>query len=64
VGQAVNLLANDVARFDRSFLFLPYLFIGPVQTALIVNFMWSKIGISAIIGVAVILFFIPVQGLY
>jgi hypothetical protein len=35
-----------------------------VQTALIVNFMWKKIGISAVIGAATVLLLIPVQGLY
>lgn len=64
VGQAVNLLSNDVARLDRALVFLPYLFIGPVQTALIVNFMWKKIGLSAVIGAACILLLIPLQGLY
>jgi ATP-binding cassette subfamily C (CFTR/MRP) protein 4 len=62
VGQAVNLLSNDVARFDNSFVFLPFLLIGPVETAAIVYLMWDKIGVSAIIGVATILLFIPVQG--
>jgi len=61
VGQAVNLLSNDVARLDRALVFLPFLFIGPVQTALIVNFMWKKIGISAVIGAACILLLIPLQ---
>jgi ATP-binding cassette subfamily C (CFTR/MRP) protein 4 len=64
VGQAVNLLSNDVARLDRAVVFLPFLFIGPVQTAFIVNFMWKKIGISAVIGAATVLLLIPVQGLY
>lgn len=64
VGQAVNLLSNDVARFDSSFVFLPFFVIGPVETAAIVYLMWTKIGISAIIGVATLLLFIPVQGVY
>lgn len=64
VGQAVNLLSNDVAHLDRTLVFLPYLFIGPLQTALIVNFMWKKIGISAVIGAACVLLLIPLQGLY
>lgn len=64
MGQAVNLLSNDVARLDRTLVFFPFLFIGPVQTALIVNFMWKKIGISAVIGAATVLLLIPVQGLY
>jgi ATP-binding cassette subfamily C (CFTR/MRP) protein 4 len=64
VGQAVNLLSNDVAYLDRTIVFLPFLLIGPVQTAVIVNFMWKKIGLSAVIGAASVLLFIPLQGLY
>ena len=64
VGQAVNLLSNDVARLDRAVVFFPFLFIGPVQTALVVSFMWKKIGISAVIGAATVLLLIPLQGLY
>jgi ATP-binding cassette subfamily C (CFTR/MRP) protein 4 len=64
VGHTVNLLSNDVARFDNSFVFLPFLVIGPVETAVIVYLMWVKIGISSVIGVAALLLFIPVQGLY
>jgi ATP-binding cassette subfamily C (CFTR/MRP) protein 4 len=63
VGQAVNLLSNDVARFDRTFLVMAFLVIAPVETMIIVYFMWSKIGISAVIGVVSILLVIPVQGM-
>jgi ATP-binding cassette subfamily C (CFTR/MRP) protein 4 len=63
VGQAVNLLSNDVARFDRTFLVMAFLVIAPVETMIILYLMWSKIGISAVIGVASILLVIPVQGM-
>jgi ATP-binding cassette subfamily C (CFTR/MRP) protein 4 len=64
VGQAVNLLSNDVARFDRTFLVMAFLVIAPVETVIIVYFMWGKIGISAVIGVVGILLVIPVQGMH
>lgn len=64
MGQAVNLLSNDVAYLDRTIVFLPFLLVGPVQTAVIVNLMWKKIGISAVIGAASVLLLIPLQGLY
>jgi ATP-binding cassette subfamily C (CFTR/MRP) protein 4 len=64
VGQAVNLLSNDVARFDRTFLVMAFLVIAPVETMIIVYLMWGKIGISAVIGVVGILLVIPVQGMH
>jgi ATP-binding cassette subfamily C (CFTR/MRP) protein 4 len=63
-GQAVNLLSNDVARFDRSFLVLAFLVIAPVETMIIVYFMWGKIGISALVGILGVLLVIPVQGMH
>ncbi|KAL6424777.1 hypothetical protein ACFW04_010016 [Cataglyphis niger] len=64
IGQAVNLLSNDVNRFDISIIFLHYLWIGPLETIIITFFMYYflDIGISAIIGVASLLMFIPLQG--
>jgi ATP-binding cassette subfamily C (CFTR/MRP) protein 4 len=62
-GQAVNLLSNDVARFDKSFLLLAFLVIAPVETMVIVYLMWGKIGTSAVVGVVGILLVIPVQGM-
>ncbi|XP_033334914.2 ATP-binding cassette sub-family C member 4 isoform X1 [Megalopta genalis] len=62
VGQAVNLLSNDVNRFDVAIIFLHYLWIGPLETIIILYFMYREVEISAIIGVAVLLMFVPLQG--
>ncbi|GLG99920.1 Putative multidrug resistance-associated protein [Gryllus bimaculatus] len=61
-GQVVNLLANDVARFDLAVIFLHYLWIGPVETVLATYVMYRHVGIASVIGVATILMFIPLQG--
>lgn len=63
VGQIVNLLSNDVNRFDTVVIFLNYLWIGPLQTILVTYFLWQEIGVSSIIGVAILLMVIPIQGL-
>ncbi|XP_076648686.1 putative multidrug resistance-associated protein lethal(2)03659 isoform X2 [Halictus rubicundus] len=62
VGQAVNLLSNDVNRFDVAIIFLHYLWIGPLETVIVMYFMYREVEISAIIGVAVLLLFVPLQG--
>ncbi|KZC06945.1 Multidrug resistance-associated protein 4 [Dufourea novaeangliae] len=62
VGQAVNLLSNDVNRFDVSIIFLHYLWIGPLETIIIMYFMYREVEVSAVIGVATLLMFIPLQG--
>ncbi|ODM94173.1 hypothetical protein Ocin01_12506 [Orchesella cincta] len=50
IGQLINLLSNDVNRFDYNVLFLPYLFIGPLQTIIFSYFLWEELGISCLAG--------------
>lgn len=64
IGQAVNLLSNDVSRFDVAIIFLHYLWLGPLETVIITYFMYREVGISAVFGVAALLMFIPLQGIY
>jgi ABC transporter transmembrane region. len=61
-GQVVNLMSNDVNRFDVAVIFLHYLWIGPIETFVVTYLMWVEVGPSAAIGVASLLLFIPLQG--
>ncbi|GLG99917.1 Probable multidrug resistance-associated protein lethal(2)03659 [Gryllus bimaculatus] len=60
-GQVVNLLANDVARFDLALNFLHHLWVGPVGTALVTYIMYCEVGVAAVVGVVTVLLFIPLQ---
>jgi len=61
-GQVVNLLSNDVNRFDFVTLFLHFVWITPIQTIVITYFIWVAVGWSALIGVlAIFLQTVPVQ---
>ncbi|MEQ2248198.1 hypothetical protein ILYODFUR_016921 [Ilyodon furcidens] len=61
IGQIVNLLSNDVNRFDEITLNLHYLWVGPLQALVIIVFLWYEIGPSCLTGVAVIALMMPVQ---
>ena len=61
VGQLVNLLSNDVNRFDVAMIFAHQLWIGPLQTVIATYLMYLQIGVSAIFGVVALLLFIPLQ---
>ncbi|KAI5713480.1 hypothetical protein M8J76_000230 [Diaphorina citri] len=61
VGQVVNLLSNDVNRFDTACIFLHHLWVGPLLTVIVTYFLYDLIGLSSLIGVAVLLAFIPFQ---
>lgn len=42
-GQVVNLLSNDVSRFDRLFVNLHYLWIGPIGSIVITYLMYKEV---------------------
>ncbi|XP_075236154.1 putative multidrug resistance-associated protein lethal(2)03659 isoform X2 [Lycorma delicatula] len=61
VGQIVNLLSNDVNRYDISAIFMHYLWVGPLETVVVTYFLWQEIGIASVVGVAALLIVIPLQ---
>jgi hypothetical protein len=62
IGQMVNLLSNDVNRFDQSTIFLHYLWVGPIQTAIVTVILWTYYGPACLAGLAVLVLFVPFQG--
>ena len=64
-GRVVNLLANDVARFDFVTIALHFLWITPFQVAIVTYFIWDQVGVSSLAGViSMILLTLPLQGRY
>ncbi|XP_031342889.1 probable multidrug resistance-associated protein lethal(2)03659 [Photinus pyralis] len=61
VGQIVNLLSNDVSKFDENFLLCPYIIIGPLQSALATYLLYRIIGYAAFAGVTFMVIFVPIQ---
>ena len=64
IGQMVNLLSNDVNRFDQFPHYLHHLWIGPLQFILILYLSWRNIGSATFVGGGLILSNIPIQGLF
>ncbi|XP_048764978.2 ATP-binding cassette sub-family C member 4-like isoform X2 [Ostrea edulis] len=62
-GQIVNLMSNDVNRFDTAVMFIHYLWIGPSQAIFVLVILWIELGPSALAGFAVLLCLVPVQSL-
>lgn len=61
VGQVINLISNDVGRFDIAANSIHYVWIGPLLTIVVIYLLWHEIGVSSLIGVSGFLFFIPLQ---
>ncbi|KOB52071.1 ABC transporter family C protein ABCC2, partial [Operophtera brumata] len=61
-GQVVNLLSNDVNRFDYAFIYTHFIWLLPLQVIIVCYLIYIKIGYAAIVGViGIVLQTIPVQ---
>jgi len=61
VGQMVNLLSNDVIRFDTNLLFIGYLVIGPLQMGILGYFLWDEVGNACFAGIAFVVLLVPIE---
>lgn len=61
IGQVVNLLSNDVSKFDQGFVLANFTWIAPIQAAVGTYLLYREIGVSAFFGMALLLSFIPIQ---
>lgn len=63
VGQMVNLLSNDVNRFDQAFTMLPYLVMAPLQALIILSLLASYyLGVyPTLAATATILLYVALQ---
>ena len=61
-GTIVNLMSNDVNRFDLCVIHLHYLWVAPLQFAIVIYLTWDLLEEVTLAGAAIMLFFIPMQG--
>ena len=60
--QIVNLVSNDVRRFDDAMPFWPFLYAGPLELGIILVLLSFQLGApAAFAGVATMLLVIPTQ---
>uniref|UniRef100_A0A4W2FZS7 Multidrug resistance-associated protein 4 n=1 Tax=Bos indicus x Bos taurus TaxID=30522 RepID=A0A4W2FZS7_BOBOX len=63
-GQIVNLLSNDVNRFDQVTMFLHYLWVGPLQAVAVTALLWMEIGMPCLAGMAVLIILLLLQSCF
>ena len=62
IGQMINLIANDVSRFDLLFVYLHYLWVGPLQIILTTAVLYHyNIGVASLMGLVLMTFLVPIQ---
>ncbi|XP_023230048.1 multidrug resistance-associated protein 4-like [Centruroides sculpturatus] len=61
VGQMVNLIANDVSKFQNYTNSIPYLFTNPFFIITAIAMLWQYYGWTILVGFLAIFFYIPIQ---
>ncbi|CAG7727098.1 unnamed protein product, partial [Allacma fusca] len=62
VGEIVNLMSVDIAKVFEAVQFCTLVWSAPLQLGVSIYFLWLVIGPSALAGLAVLLFLIPING--
>lgn len=60
-GKMINLMSNDLARFDMALNLMHEVWKGPIEAVLFTYFLYQEVGIAAVIGIVFLLSFIPLQ---
>lgn len=60
-GRVINLLSNDLGKFEEALSFLHDLWKGPLETVIVGYLVYNEIGIAGVVGIVFILSFIPIQ---
>ncbi|CAG9833832.1 unnamed protein product [Diabrotica balteata] len=60
-GKLVNLLSNDVSRFDLVSLLIHQIWIAPVLSLIIMGFLYQRTGYAGVVGVVAVFVIVPIQ---
>jgi ATP-binding cassette subfamily C (CFTR/MRP) protein 4 len=63
-GQIINMLSNDLSRFEYVLMFMPFLFIGPFQAVVTIFLLVKQVDVSILSGLIVMAIFIPLQAFF
>lgn len=60
-GKVVNLLSNDVNRFDWVSMFINSMWTAPLLTLIVGALLWTEVGWAGIIGIVIVFIVVPIQ---
>ena len=61
IGQMINLCSNDVNRFDLLFVYLHFLWVGPLVMIIATAVLYYYIGFASMAGLVVLFIIVPIQ---
>lgn len=59
-GKVVNLLSNDVNRFDYASLFFNAIWISPLLTFIVGCLLFNEVGVAGLVGILVVFAIVPI----
>lgn len=63
-GKVINIMSNDLAKFDTGLAFLHDIWKGPLETIIFAYFIYLELDIFGLVGVAFLVLFVPLQGMF
>lgn len=60
-GQIVNLISNDVSRFDLVVKFLNAMWTAPLLIIIVTYLLWIEIEWAGMIGISIVFIVVPIQ---
>ena len=61
-GEVVNLFSNDAMRVEMLMKFMAMIFIAPIQVIVCLYLIYTQVGDAMFVGLAFMIFLIPIQG--
>lgn len=62
-GKVINLLANDVQRFDYVATALHHFWVTPIVVGVLTYLLWREVAIFSLVGIlSMLLLTLPIQG--
>lgn len=61
-GKIVNLLSNDVSRFDIVSIFIHHMWVAPTAALIVMYFLYAEAGYAGALGIIPVFLVVPLQG--
>ncbi|KAJ3129883.1 hypothetical protein HK098_007637 [Nowakowskiella sp. JEL0407] len=63
IGKVMNVVSSDASRIEQFLGIIHLVWTAPLQLIVICAFLISQLGVAAVVGIALLLLFTPVQGI-
>ncbi len=61
IGHILNLVSNDLNRFEMPLITTPFFLVTPITFTICTYLLWEELGAAAFVGIAFVLILAPLQ---